>query len=363
MITLETQDGYSFSFPKMFLNYKFIKKVGCGSTCAVILVEDQTTKERYSAKIIPKEQNKQDKSFQQTKTEIEILKTLNHPNIIKIHDSFEIQTEEGNEFMIIIAEYCENGTLIDYVIESKHQNDQIIKKILQEFTSSVRYLHDKGISHGDIKPDNILLDSKLRPKLCDFGFCHTKIIEDEDMKIGTLYYAAPELFKCGKFNSLKADIYAIGITLYCSMEIHFPFKEGDQDCIIRQIVSGKLCIGKEIDEKLRRLVVKCTDLNPNKRPTIEEVIKDEYFTGKQNENEKEIHTKIINENIDNSKGIDIDKFDIEYEFEKEIEEIYDFCFFNKYKKHKYPKRKPNKKIKKTKKWKEDKNKYRVELML
>ena len=93
-----------------------------------------------------------------------------------------------------------------------------------------------------------------------------------------MFYAAPELFIKGQFDTLKADIYAIGITLYSLSELQFPFKDGDQNRIVRQIINGCLLFRSEIDRIPLKLVEKCTTLNPQHRPLIEYILKDEYYT-------------------------------------------------------------------------------------
>ena len=151
------------------------------------------------------------------------------------------------------------------------------KKIIRGFLEAVKYLHHQGISHGDIKAENILLGVGLTPKLCDFGYCRTSLIAGDESKNGTLYYAAPELFHKGNFDTLKTDIYAIGITLYSLSELQFPFKDGNQQYIVQQIVGGKLSIRRGINKQLKNIVVKCTDMNPLHRPNISDLLKDEYL--------------------------------------------------------------------------------------
>ena len=168
-----------------------------------------------------------------TMLEIKVLKELDHPHIIKVYDSFEIEAA-GEEYYVIITEYCENGDLLSYATNTGFKDERQRKKIIYEFLEGIKYLHTKGISHGDIKSENVLLDSNFSPKLCDFGFCRTKKVAGDESKKGTFYYAAPELFVRGEFDTIKTDIWAIGITLYSLFELQFPFKDGKQSCIVNQ---------------------------------------------------------------------------------------------------------------------------------
>ena len=208
--------------------------------------------------------------------EISVLKSIDHPHIIKMKEYFEIQNEAQQDFIIIIMDYCEKGDLLTYALEHKFQNDLQRKLIIRGFLQSIEYLHKHGISHGDIKADNILL-CKHSAKLCDFGYCRTTAIAGDESKNGTLYYAAPELFRKGKFDPFKTDIYAIGITLYSLFELTFPFKDGDQDFIINQIVNGDLYFPSSMDKELLNLILRCVDMNPQNRPTIQEILEHEFF--------------------------------------------------------------------------------------
>ena len=228
MIQSNTQDGYEIKIPSSFRGYKVEELLGCGSTCIVVLVENENTHEKYSAKIISKTDVESRNLLESIKKEIKVLKSLSHPNIIKIEETFEIKNNNEEEFIVIITEYCEYGDLLSFATNEGFKNEKMMKKIILNFLEGIEYLHNKGISHGDIKAENILLGKEMTPKLCDFGYCRTSIIAGDESKNGTLYYAAPELFHKGQFDTLKTDIYAIGITLYSLAELQFPFKDGNQ---------------------------------------------------------------------------------------------------------------------------------------
>lgn len=278
MIHSKTGEGYEISIPQTFHNYNILKLLGNGSTSIVVLVEDQITKQKYSAKIISKANIANSELQESINKEICVLKSITHPNIIKIKESFELVNEQnGDEYIVIIMEYCEKGDLLTYIKNVGFKSDKMKKKVILDFLKAVKYLHQNEISHGDIKAENILLDSRFTVKLCDFGFCRTHVIAGDEEKKGTLFYAAPELFKQGKFNTLKADIYSIGITLYTINELKTPFFGENREYIIQQILNGCLSFPFGFDQKLEKLILRCTDLNPLRRPSIDEIINDEYF--------------------------------------------------------------------------------------
>ena len=280
MFTSKTQDGYPIIIPTSFHEYRFIKYLGCGSTCIVVLVENEKTKQQYSAKIMAKKDIESRNLVESTEREINVLKELDHPHIIKVYESFEIHNDD-EEYCVIIMEYCAKGDLLTYATSGFFKDEKTKKKILYEFLNAVKYLHKKGISHGDIKAENILLDSNCSAKLCDFGFCRTKTIAGDESKKGTLYYAAPELFVRGEFDTQKTDIWAIGITLYSLFELQFPFKDGKQNYIIKQIMSGRLSISQNLDLKIRQIVENCTQVDACRRPTIDDILNSQYFQENQ----------------------------------------------------------------------------------
>lgn len=303
MINSKTKKGYVINIPSSFHGYDAIEILGSGSSSIVVLIEDQITHERYSAKIISKTDAENSSKPNSIFKEIQILKSISHPNIIKYHDSFKIKNEDEEEFYVIVTEYCEKGNLSSYLNNEKCTDEKLKKEIICQFLSAVQYLHEKGISHGDLKMDNILLTSDLTVKLCDFGFCRTKIIVGEDCKNGSLYYAAPELFFKGYFNALKSDVYAIGITLYLINELQFPFQDGDEDFVIKQIMNSSLSIRNDMNPQLKSIIERCTNRNPQLRPTVKEILNSDYFKNEKNQIFIKKHQVSVSSNIKNNNCI------------------------------------------------------------
>ena len=294
MIHSKTLDGYSIEIPLSFHGYNVIQYLDSGTTSVIYLIEDQETRQKYSAKVMSKKDNESKNTMTSIMNEIKILQTIDHPNIIKVKEVLNVDNK-NEEYIIIVMDYCSKGDLLSYANNSGFKNEVEKKKIICGFLEAIKYLHKKEISQGDIKLENILLDDKLLPKLCDFGFCRTSSIAGEDSKNGTLFYAAPELLVKGQFNPLKTDIWAIGIALYSISELQFPFKEINQYYIVQQILNGNLTINSAINKKLRTLVERCTSFNPLNRPTVDDILNDDYFLDiedghKQKENNKSNRT-------------------------------------------------------------------------
>ncbi|KAK8897504.1 hypothetical protein M9Y10_015460 [Tritrichomonas musculus] len=276
MLRTETDDGYMISIPYSFHGYSYVDILGTGCTSVVFLFQEHISGQLFSAKIIPKKYIEKKNLYKQINTEITVLREVDHPNIVKFHDCFEYTNVNNDSYVVIVTEYCENGDLFSYTNEYGFKDELQKKKIIKQFLEAVKYLHKKGIAHGDLKPENILLDSDLNAKLADFGFTKTNEIAGDEAKSGTLYYAAPELFVRGEYNTLKADIWSIGITLYCLTQSSFPFRKGNKREIVDQIASQKIRLAKSTPIALRKVVEKCAT-KAEDRPSIDELMEDEYF--------------------------------------------------------------------------------------
>ncbi|OHT10072.1 CAMK family protein kinase [Tritrichomonas foetus] len=288
MLHAYTEDSFPISIPFSFNGYSIIRLLGNGSTSIVCLVEEEDTFQEYSAKIISKKNMEEKNLMKSIQKEIAILEELDHPFIVKIHETFEY-----DDYIVIIMDYCENGDLLSYATERGFKSLYQMKKIVKNLFEAIQYLHVRGISHGDIKPENVLLDENMSPKLTDFGYARTTLVAGDESKSGTLYYAAPELFHRGTFDTLKTDIWALGILLYAINELQFPYRDGDRKYLVKQISTGKLNISHTMERSLKKLIRRCTNLKPESRPSIEELLSDKWL-----DEEVNVETNLfIDENI------------------------------------------------------------------
>lgn len=275
MIRACTSGNYPINISTIFHGYRIIKALNNGSFSVVFLVEEEKSHQKYAAKIISKTDMINQNLLSLILNEIDILKSIDHQNIIKFHESFNIFNHFGEEFIIIITEYCKNGDLYDYIYNSGFKNEYEKKNIFYGIAKGIEYLHNKGIAHCDIKPENILLDEKFIPKLCDFGFSKKKLISSNEIKSGTFRFSAPELLVDGIVNFIKTDIWSLGITYYFLSLLDFPFNALNNEIAIHQIKNG--CLTLNQTDIIHKLVSKCIKMTPDERATINEIINDEFF--------------------------------------------------------------------------------------
>ena len=219
--------------------YKPTKILGNGSFGSVYEAKNTIFQNTVAMKVIKKDPNN-DLDEQEIRNEIDILKKLSHPNIVKIYEFYI-----SNAHYYIITEFCKDGELFSY-IKNKYSENQLAVLFYQVF-SGLWYLHDNKILHRDIKLENIMIsniekDNKTGEdlfwvKIIDFGTA--KIFEKNKKErdvVGSSYYIAPEVLK-QNYNE-KCDTWSVGVILYMMLVGRAPFDGKDDEEIICKINSA-----------------------------------------------------------------------------------------------------------------------------
>ena len=220
--------------------YKPTKILGSGSFGSVYEAKNTIFQNTVAMKVIKKDPNNEIDE-QEIKNEIDILKKLSHPNIVKIYEFYI-----SNSHYYIITEFCKEGELFSY-IKNKYSERQLAVLFYQVF-SGLWYLHDNKILHRDIKLENIMISKKEKDnesgeelfwvKIINFGTA--KIFEKNKKEkdvVGSSYYIAPEVLK-QNYNE-KCDTWSVGVILYMMLVGRAPFDGKDDEEIISKINSGE----------------------------------------------------------------------------------------------------------------------------
>ena len=281
-------------------NYIIINKLGKGSFGSVYRVKHKITGNIRAMKIIKNSSiiNNNEKVKKKYLKEIQVLKELEHPNIIKI---IEYYIDNKNHY--IITELLNGGELYDSIVKFDKFNEQKAAYIMKQILSALNYLHSKGIVHRDIKPENILvqkIDAKsesekndlesLNIKIIDFGASNFfKENQKLTVKVGSPYYIAPEVLN--KSYDEKCDIWSSGVVLYVMLTGKFPFIGGTSQKLFENIKTGKYRnTGKEyeaISDEGKKLIDQMLTLDPKKRISASECLNSPFFSN-SNKNLKEI---------------------------------------------------------------------------
>ena len=280
-VTINTLIEETNGLPTM--KYKVIQRLGDGAYGTVYLAENLMTKAKVAMKKINKVKENEIDDME-IKNEINILKKLDHPNIVKILEFYS--TEKA---YYIITSYCPCGELYNQ-IKYQYNENQLAVLFYQVF-SGLYYLHSKNIVHRDLKLENILITeiekekktgkSLFWIKIIDFGTA--KIFEknkSEKAVVGSSYYIAPEVLQ-KKYNE-KCDTWSAGVILYMLICGRAPFDGADDDEIIANIKKGtynhfhkKLVASSP---EVQDLVTKLLEVNVNKRLSAAEALQHPWFT-------------------------------------------------------------------------------------
>lgn len=239
-------------------------------------------------KIIYKEQTRPEDQ-KKILNEIEVLKRLDHPNIVKIYEYFE-----DGKFIYIVMELVTGGELFDKIQSVHRFTEKKAAEYFIQILSGVNYLHKHKIVHRDLKPENVLFDGEIL-KIVDFG---TSKIYDASKKMkkchGTPYYIAPEVLN-GSYTE-KCDVWSCGVILYIMLCGFPPFNGKDDDEILDAVLKGKFNFNlpefKHVSNTAKNLIKKMLTYNPKDRITIEETLADEWFKLVNNQ-ETELNRNVL----------------------------------------------------------------------
>ena len=276
----ETLITQKFGNPDKY--YKKIKDLGSGSYGSVYKAKNLILENIVAIKVIEKVQENMIDDLE-IKNEINILKTLSHPNIVKIYEFFDTPI-----YYYIVTEYCKKGELFDY-IQNKYNERQLAVLFYQVFSGLV-YLHEKKILHRDLKLENLMISEVEKDVITDEEYFWIKIIDFGTAKIfeknraeraviGSSYYIAPEVLK-HNYNE-KCDTWSVGVILYMTLVCAAPFDGRTDNDIFRRIKIGKYNTNNtsfnEHSEEVKDLVSKLLEKDIDKRLSAKEALNHPWF--------------------------------------------------------------------------------------
>ena len=283
-------------------DYTTMNCIGKGDSSSVYVVKHVLTEDIRAMKIIKKSRADREKSLEENKkeeeeltNEIKILRSLDHPNILKIFEFYSTKDSYS-----IITEFCPRGDLFQEIVDKGPFNETYCAFVIYQILSGINHCHNMNIIHGDLKPENVLIVDKdknefPRIKICDFGT--SKIFEkgsSQRKMVGSPYYMAPEVLN-RKYNE-KCDLWSCGVILYLLLSARPPFGGEDDEEVIQSVQSGKFDLKSS---PFNTLTTSCIDLikkllitDPNKRISAAEALNHKWF---KERNSKELFNNIKDE--------------------------------------------------------------------
>uniref|UniRef100_A0A8C7I7Z7 MAP/microtubule affinity-regulating kinase 3 n=1 Tax=Oncorhynchus kisutch TaxID=8019 RepID=A0A8C7I7Z7_ONCKI len=261
-------------------NYRLLKTIGKGNFAKVKLARHILTGREVAIKIIDKTQLNPT-SLQKLFREVRIMKILNHPNIVKLFEV--IETEKT---LYLVMEYASGGEVFDYLVAHGRMKEKEARAKFRQIVSAVQYCHQKKIVHRDLKAENLLLDADMNIKIADFGFSNEFTMGSKlDTFCGSPPYAAPELFQGKKYDGPEVDVWSLGVILYTLVSGSLPFDGQNLKELRERVVRGKYRIPFYMSTDCENLLKRFLVLNPSKRGTLEQIMKDRWINAGLEENE------------------------------------------------------------------------------
>ena len=287
--------GQSKTDPEIDYNKKNF--LGEGAFASVYLVQNKITESIRAMKIIKKSSTCTEEEEQEIINEINILRTMDRPNILKIFEFYS-----NNESYSIITEYCPGGELFNEISENGPFDEKYSAYVMFQIFSAINYCHSMNIIHRDLKPENILIVDRNnngfpRIKICDFGT--SLMVEKGGVQkklVGSSYYIAPEVLK--KNYNQKCDIWSCGVILYILLSGRPPFGGEDDNEIMSNVITGQYDLNSKpfnrISKSAKDLIKKLLIMDKDKRISAQEALNHVWFKEKKS---KELYNQINDDNI------------------------------------------------------------------
>lgn len=246
-------------------NLEYINTIAQGGFGLIFYVYNTLYKSEFALKKIPIDHFNQ--------SEIDSLLTIDDPHIVRLYKYYIF-----NGYVYLLMEYCPSDLEKFLSERQKYTSPCLIQNTLSEVAKCVKACHDHKIAHCDIKPSNFLVDKYGRLKIADFGMATMCNRSKPSASFhGTLLFMAPEIFGINYYNPSRADIWAMGVTMYYIVTGQYPFNGLDQRAVKDSVEKGIYNQEPVRDSLLRDLISRCLETDLMYRATIDEVLSHPYF--------------------------------------------------------------------------------------
>uniref|UniRef100_A0A3Q2FYJ3 non-specific serine/threonine protein kinase n=1 Tax=Cyprinodon variegatus TaxID=28743 RepID=A0A3Q2FYJ3_CYPVA len=246
--------------------YEIIRTLGKGNFAVVKLARHKVTKTQVAIKIIDKTRLSPS-NLEKIYREVQIMKLLNHPHIIKLY-----QVMETKDMLYIVTEYAKNGEMFDHLTSNGRMSEDEARRKFWQILTAVDYCHRHHIVHRDLKTENLLLDANMNIKLADFGFGNFYNAGDPlTTWCGSPPYAAPEVFEGKEYEGPQLDIWSLGVVLYVLVCGSLPFDAPSLPALRQRVTEGRFRIPFFMSQDCENLIRKMLVVDPAKRISIAQI--------------------------------------------------------------------------------------------
>jgi len=259
--------------------YDLGKVIGRGAFSEVKEGTRKQNGKKYAVKCISKKLIDK-KELALLEREIDIMKKLQHPNIIQLMEVVDTQ-----DTLYLILEYASGGELFDAIVNKGFYGEADAAKIIKQILEAIKYVHNHGIAHRDLKPENLLLikgeDGGAEViKIADFGLSKDFGQEQLQTSCGTPDYVAPEVL-LGEPYDMAVDVWSIGVISYVLLCGFPPFYGDSQKELFENIMNGRFDFPdpewSEVSDLAKGFIKKILVVDPEKRATAEQCLEDPWL--------------------------------------------------------------------------------------
>jgi beta-lactam-binding protein with PASTA domain/tRNA A-37 threonylcarbamoyl transferase component Bud32 len=246
--------------------YRLEQPIGAGTSAEVYLAFDTELQRRVAAKVLHSRLAADPRFLRRFNEEAEAVASLNHPNILAIHD----RGDDDGPF--IITEYLAGGSLAEILAAGRTLTVEQVLVVGLETARGLTYAHEAGFAHRDIKPANLLFDDEGRLRISDFGLARAlaevAATELDGSLLGTALYASPEQAR-GESAGPASDIYSLAVVLTEAVTGSRPFESDTALASLMARINEPLSVPAELGP-IREILTAAGQINPDDRPTAEE---------------------------------------------------------------------------------------------
>ncbi|KAL4508143.1 hypothetical protein ABPG72_021516 [Tetrahymena utriculariae] len=273
--------GEEYDSTSGFSQYEILQTIGEGGFGKVVLAEHKQTKEKFAIKYVNTSLIGNASDIDMVFREAEVLKNLNHRNIVRI---FNCYTLKGME-VVFIMEYLQGGELLEYVTKKGRLSELEARQFFRQIVDAIQYCHKENVIHRDLKLENILLSQSTSSsiiKIIDFGIAGVGNLNTNKLNVGSLRYMAPEvLLKQVQSLQKSIDIWSLGVILYTLVVGNLPFNGETPSEIIQKITTSDYCFPMQVEailtDEIKDLIINILIVNPEKRFSLKQIRQHEWM--------------------------------------------------------------------------------------